>query len=51
MTTVRRKKKKQDDKNREPEIKLDKRSKKFLYALAIIGALMALALAALEFMN
>ncbi len=47
--TVVRKKKKGNGKNGEPEVKLDKRSKKFLYALAIIAALMALALTILEF--
>ncbi len=51
MTTVRKKKKGHEDKNREPEVVLDKRSKKFLWALAIIGGVMALVLTALEFMK
>lgn len=50
MTTLKKKKKSRDTSSSgQPKVSLDDRSKRFLYALAGIGALLVILLAFLEF--
>ncbi|MEZ4460407.1 MAG: hypothetical protein R3E66_11915 [bacterium] len=47
MTTLKKKKKHKNSDGGEPQVTLDDRSKRFLYALAAIGLLLVIVLAAL----